>query len=72
MKLEFVTKNKFYETVVKSIVTITSTEENEFEGSVLECAVKFTIIVNPCLRRCPLLKCSAKVQVCGGGPDVAG
>ena len=52
MKLEFVTKNKFYKTVVKIIVTITSTEENEFEGSVLERAVKSTIIVNPCLRRC--------------------
>ena len=35
MKLEFVTKNKFYKTVVKRIVTITSTEENEFEGKSL-------------------------------------
>ena len=39
------TKNKFDETVVKRIVTITSTEENEFVGSVSECAAKFTIIV---------------------------
>ena len=60
------TKNKFYKTVVTRIVTITSTEKNEFEGSVLECAVKFTIIVNPCLHRCLTLKYSAKVQVCGG------
>ena len=41
------TKNKFYKTVVKRIVTITSTEKNEFEGSVLECVIKFTNIVNP-------------------------
>ena len=66
------TKNKFYKTVVKKIVTITSTEKNEFEGSVLECVIKFTNIVNPCLRRCPTLECSAKVQVCSGGPDVDG
>ena len=55
------TKNKFYKI-----------EKNEFEGSVLECVVKYTIIVNPCLRRCPNLKCSAKVQVRGAGPDVDG
>ena len=55
------TKNKFYKI-----------KKNEFEGSVLECVVKYTIIVNPFLRRCPNLKCSAKVQVRGGGPDVAG
>ena len=30
MKLEFVTKNEFYKTVVKKIVTITSTEKDEF------------------------------------------
>ena len=66
------TKDEFYKTVVESIVTITSTEKNEFEGLVLECAIKFTNIVNPCLRRCPTLECSAKVQVHGGGPDVAG
>ena len=39
------TKNKFDKTVVKRIVTITSTKENEFLGSVLECAAEFTIIV---------------------------
>ena len=39
------TKNKFDETKVKRIVTITCSEEDEFEGPVLECAVKFTIIV---------------------------
>ena len=72
MKLEFVTKNEFYKTVVKKIVTITSTEKNEFEGSVLECVIKFANIVNPCLRRCPTLQCSAKVQVRGGGRDVDG
>ena len=66
------TKNEFYKTVVESIVTITSTEKNEFEGSVLECVIKFANIVNPCLRRCPILECSAKVQVCGGGRDVDG
>ena len=60
-KLEFVTKNKFYKI-----------EKNEFEGSVLECVAKYTIIVNPCLHRCPNLKCSAKVQVRGAGPDVDG
>ena len=41
MKLEFVTKNEFYKTVVKKIVTITSTEKNEFEGLVLEWVIKF-------------------------------
>ena len=61
------TKDEFYKTVVESIVIITSTEKNEFEGSVLECAIKFTNIVNPCLRRCPTLECSAKVQVRSGG-----
>ena len=72
MKLELMTKNEFSKPVVKRIATITSTVENEFEGSVLECAIKFSIIVNPCLRRCLILRCSAKVQVCGGGPDVDG
>ena len=59
------TKNEFYKTVVKWTLTITSTVEdkNEFEGSVVESVIKFTIIVNPCLRRCPTLECSAKVQV---------
>ena len=66
------TKNEFYKTVVESIVTITNTEKNEFEGLVLECAITFTNIVNPCLRRCPILECSAKVQVRGGGRDVDG
>ena len=66
------TKNEFYKTVVESVVTITSTEKNEFEGSVLECVIKFANIVNPYLRRCPTLQCSAKVQVRGGGRDVDG
>ena len=35
------TKNEFYKTVVESVVTITSTEKNEFEGSVLEYVIKF-------------------------------
>ena len=66
------TKNEFYKTVVESIVTITSTEKNEFQGSVLECVIKFTNIVNPCLRRCSTLECIAKVQVRSGGRDVDG
>ena len=43
------TKNEFYKTVVKWTATITSTVEdkNEFEGSVVESVIKFTIIVNP-------------------------
>ena len=40
-KLESVTKNEFYTTVVESVVTITSTEKNEFEGLVLEWVIKF-------------------------------
>ena len=36
IKLESVTKDKFDETVVKRIVTITSTKENEFVGPVSE------------------------------------
>ena len=40
-KLELVTQNEFYKTVVESFITITSTEKNEFEGSVLECVIKF-------------------------------
>ena len=55
------TKNKFYKI-----------EKNEFEGSVLECVINFTNIVNPCLRRYPILEYSAKVQVRGGGRDVDG
>ena len=33
------------ETMVKRFVTIARTEEDKFIGSVLECAVKFTIIL---------------------------
>ena len=55
------TKNEFYKTVVKKTVTITSTVENEFEGSELESVIKFPTY--PYLRRCPILECSAKVQV---------
>ena len=61
IKLEFVTKDKFDETGVKRIVTITNAEENEFEGSVLECAAKFTIIVKKSLV-VPLLNGSAAVR----------
>ena len=39
------TRNKSDEAVVRRFVTIARTEEDEFKGSVLECAVKFTIIV---------------------------
>ena len=55
IKLESVTKDKFDETVMKRIVTITSTEENEFVGPVSECAAQFTIAVNrkPWLSCCP-------------------
>lgn len=35
-----VTKNEFDKTVVESIVTITSTDKNEFEGLVLEWVIK--------------------------------
>ena len=38
-------KNKFDNAVVEESVTIASTEEDALVGSVLECAVKFTIIV---------------------------
>ena len=72
MKLELVTKYEFSKTVVQRIVTATNTVENKFEGSVLECTIKFPIIVNPRLRRCLILRCSAKVQVRGAGPDVDG
>ena len=59
IKLESVTKDKFDETVVKRIVTITSTEEDEFVGPVSECAAQFTVVVNrkPWLSCCP--SCSA-------------
>ena len=36
---------KLDEAVVKKFVTIANEEEDEFEGPVLECAVKLTIIV---------------------------
>ena len=64
IKLEFVTKDKFDETGVKRIVTITNAEENEFEGSVLECAAKFTIIVKK-IPGCAAaeLQCSSQVPV---------
>ena len=39
------TRNKSDEAVVRRFVTIARTEEDEFKGSVLECAVKFAIIV---------------------------
>ena len=53
------TWNKSDETEVKRFVTITSTEEDEFAGSVTECAAQFTSVVNlkPWLSRCP--SCSA-------------
>ena len=72
------TKNEFYKTVVKSIVTITSTVENEFEESVLKCAAKSTIIVkqedNPSYAATNSeVQCQVQArQVCGGGPDVDG
>ena len=78
MKLEFVTKNEFYKTVVKRIVTITSTVENEFEESVLECAAKSTIIVkqeeNPsyAATNSEVQRQVRARQVRGGGPDVDG
>ena len=58
-------------------MTIASTEEDEFVESVLECAVKVTIIVEKIktlVKPLPNLKCSSQVQdeehlqrVCGGG-----
>ena len=53
------TRNKSDETVVKRLVTITSSEEDEFVGSVPECAAQFTSVVNrkPWLSHCP--SCSA-------------
>ena len=51
------TRNKFTESVVTRIVTITSAEENKFNKSVVECPVKVTIIgkkEKPWLNRCPL------------------
>ena len=60
------TKNEFYKTVVKSIVTITSTVENEFEESVLKCAAKSTTIVKQeetLVTPPPTLKCSAKFEL---------
>ena len=51
------TRNKSDEAVVRRFVTIARTEEDEFKGLVLECAVKFTIIMKekkPWLSRCPM------------------
>ena len=50
------TWNKSDETEVKKFVTITSTEEDEFVGSVSEYAAQFTVVVNqkPWFSRCPL------------------
>ena len=52
-------KNKFDDAGVEEFVTIASTEEDKFVGSVSEYAAQFTVIVNqkPWFSRCP--SCSA-------------
>ena len=50
---------------MKVFVTIANTEEDEFVGSVWECAVKFTVIVKKIktlVKPLPNWKCSSQVQ----------